>query len=374
MSKSKTKNPGEPFDDPGEITHIFKEFVGQSSLDDALFKVCEEDEAYDAPNEVDEAIRTRTRTAELLLEMGANPNYKESTPGPYPLHLACYSRSSELVRILIKHGADVNLKDGMGSNPLVGACQYGNEDIIRILLENGCDINNTDIEGLTPLGRAVFYRKPRSVEVLLEKGCDMEIADNDNQTPIFIACWDGYEEICQKLLEKGCNMEHRDKSGNTPVFGPCLYGHTEILKMLIEKGVDLNVESEDKETLMDYAFHRNKLWGDRICGNIETIEILIRNGVQVPEHLESQKTVKVIKEKLEDEERRRRVCSLIFCARKFSPDSFFSERYLSLDMFKIICLESGITNDLKLKPVLTLKGNVVPLEETVLPLKKRKVE
>lgn len=48
---------------------------------------------------------------------------------------------TDIVRILIENGADVNAKDGVGWAPLLIACKGGLTDTARLLIENGADVD-----------------------------------------------------------------------------------------------------------------------------------------------------------------------------------------------------------------------------------------
>ncbi len=77
---------------------------------------------------------------ELLRKKGANINaslQRKSAMGWTALHYAVVNGDIELVRYLIKHGANVNKATGEGSTPLYLAKVGGNEAIIKILKNAG---------------------------------------------------------------------------------------------------------------------------------------------------------------------------------------------------------------------------------------------
>jgi ankyrin repeat protein len=88
----------------------------------------------------------------LLLENGAQVSRLSSNPmHTQPLH-ACLalSRDCETARILIVHGADVNIAQARGYTPLHQAAAAGLEDLTRILLQAGADPGKLCDQGKTP--------------------------------------------------------------------------------------------------------------------------------------------------------------------------------------------------------------------------------
>ncbi|KIA75902.1 hypothetical protein HK57_00307 [Aspergillus ustus] len=77
----------------------------------------------------------RNEIVRILLENGANPNLVDED-GNTPLGLA--AGNAELVRLLLKHGADIQ----MGSNPILfSAISKQDVDTVRIILDAGIDSN-----------------------------------------------------------------------------------------------------------------------------------------------------------------------------------------------------------------------------------------
>lgn len=87
----------------------------------------------------------------LIKIVGINPNQKDRR-GETPLHLAAgYDDKPEIVEVLIKNGADVNIRDDSGYTPLHTACYSNNKGSVSILLNNGAEVNIFNNEGVTPL-------------------------------------------------------------------------------------------------------------------------------------------------------------------------------------------------------------------------------
>ena len=86
-----------------------------------------------------------------LLEAGADPN-KASGGGNTPLMEAAYGGDVELVRILLKAGADPHAQNQYNETALSVACmKNGTVAVVNELLKAGADLHHKDVDGLTPL-------------------------------------------------------------------------------------------------------------------------------------------------------------------------------------------------------------------------------
>jgi ankyrin repeat protein len=91
------------------------------------------------------------------------------------LHAAAYDGQPDIVKLLLKLGADVDARSSCERTPLHLAAGQGYLDIIEILVRNGADIEAKDREGMTPLmwGRiARSGRGDRAVRLLLSLGAN----------------------------------------------------------------------------------------------------------------------------------------------------------------------------------------------------------
>jgi hypothetical protein len=85
--------------------------------------------------------------AEYLLKRGSNPNYC--------LWAAAFNRDIPAIRLLVRHGADVNDSsvDDLAENesPFLGAIKWSHFDAAEELLNLGADVNYQDRKGMTAL-------------------------------------------------------------------------------------------------------------------------------------------------------------------------------------------------------------------------------
>jgi uncharacterized protein len=81
---------------------------------------------------------------EELLDDGADVNAPagfESHQTQPPLTLAAGNGDSEAVRLLLRRGADVNVRGNNNLTPLIAAVWGGHTDVVRVLIAGGADVN-----------------------------------------------------------------------------------------------------------------------------------------------------------------------------------------------------------------------------------------
>lgn len=91
----------------------------------------------------------------------------------------------EMIKFLIKNGADINKKDDIGQTALHRATLIPKGETLeplKYLIEQGADINAKDNEGNTPLFIAYALGNYDAVKVLINAGADTSIINNKGVT------------------------------------------------------------------------------------------------------------------------------------------------------------------------------------------------
>jgi ankyrin repeat protein len=192
--------------------------------------------------------------AMLLLEKGANPNAGEV--GYTALHAAVLRGGLDLVRALLAHGADPNVRMTrgtpvrrnsedfelpatlIGSTPYFLAAKFLEADIMRALAAAGADPRltmksgetalmaaagsgasaQTDRRGLSVLdgGRVEDERLViDTVGAAIAHGADVNAANASGDTALHAAALLGYDEVIEQLVRAGARMDVKNARGLT---------------------------------------------------------------------------------------------------------------------------------------------------------------
>jgi ankyrin repeat protein len=247
---------------------------------------------YGNLNEIDEigytplkrmVVFNQAKEVESLLEHGADPNINDI------LYTACVRKNNQIITLLLKYGANPNVRLPAGQSksildlaltaehiPLIkillqyeaqsidpvslnNAIAHGNVEIIELLLDHNyhftCDHlykaiehHNEIITGLLlnkdtsfkneALHRACARNNIGIINLILNYDVDVNFLNNKDQSPIFTV---HEESILKLLLSKGANLNHKDYQGNTPLHYTIQNMKFTLTKILLSLGADLYI-------------------------------------------------------------------------------------------------------------------------------------
>jgi ankyrin repeat protein len=135
--------------------------------------------------------------------------------GFQPLGLAAYFGQQEAVEYLLKAGAQVNspVKNALGVTPLQSAVAGCHLEITDLLLRAGADPNVKDSGGSSPIHVAAQCGDARIAHLLIFGGANLETASKDGKQPLDVALEAGHEEVAE-LIRKGITRRFRKKQGS----------------------------------------------------------------------------------------------------------------------------------------------------------------
>ncbi|XP_035305098.1 ankyrin repeat domain-containing protein 27 isoform X4 [Cricetulus griseus] len=129
------------------------------------------------------ALHGRTDLVPLLLKHGAYSGAR-NTSQAVPLHLACQQGHFQVVKCLLDSNAKPDKKDLGGNTPLIYACSGGHHEVAALLLQHGASINASNNRGNTALHEAVMGRHALVVELLLFHGASVDILNKRQYTAV----------------------------------------------------------------------------------------------------------------------------------------------------------------------------------------------
>jgi len=217
-----------------------------------------------------------------------------------PLFEAIAAQDPAWVDELLAKTPPLSGRDRQGRTPLVAAIATGKTDLVKLLLDAGADVNGSIGELswpsrskmvlLDPIAEAeaevdpeaqdeseverasTSAEVPRSAEIELsgcvrkltpieaavETGCpavvqqlldaEAAVCGAESGAPLSLAAREGDPEVVQLLLDAGADLEARDACGRTPLMNACTGGFPEVAELLLEAGVDPVAKGEDGET------------------------------------------------------------------------------------------------------------------------------
>ncbi len=172
----------------------------------------------------------------LLLKAGADVNYLDKYRST-PLMRAAGEKNIEVVRLLLEAGADANASSGeSGETPLTSNIKHnGSEEILRTLLEHGASARPKSFE--PPLVSAVQVGATEKVRMLLDHGADINAtAPFTDSTPLMLAATYGHLGMAKMLIEKAADLNRRDRSGSTALSLAIKNRHPQIANLLRNAG------------------------------------------------------------------------------------------------------------------------------------------
>ncbi|KAH7020752.1 ankyrin repeat-containing domain protein [Microdochium trichocladiopsis] len=220
---------------------------------------------------------------ELLLDKGADPNVADERGYP-PLFSA---KSTEVVSLLLKHGADIKFTNRNGCTALNYACET-RPHLVRILLEAGADPSVTDEKGWTPLirccGRPLYKMEEQdferewlgTIELLLgDCRVDVNAHDHSGDTALYLACQAGRALTVEILLKHGAQTHGRDLYAAIyaaiHTTGPARNAAA-IVRMLLHAGVDITSDYFHGKPALHYAAK---------LGHQDIVRLLLDHGADI---------------------------------------------------------------------------------------------
>ena len=157
----------------------------------------------------------------------------------------------ELVRSLVRDGADVNAAQGDGMSALHWAAARGDVVMAEVLIYAGANLAaRTRLGAATPLHLAGKGGHGAAVATLLTAGADPDALTSTGVTALHFAAASGDVQGVKVLLDHGASVDAREfASGQTPLMFAAAARRVATLDVLIERGADVSITT----TVVDFS-------------------------------------------------------------------------------------------------------------------------
>jgi ankyrin repeat protein len=160
----------------------------------------------------------------LLVSHGANVNAKDRR-GDTPLHdavsLGLVDENLEyndkaVIEYLLTNGANINEVNADGCTPLYEAYAVARLDIVKLLIEHGADVNiKNNEDGFSLLHRAAWLGDLEAVALFVKHGADTHARDLEGETPLQKAELRGFQNVIEYLMQQDSNLQENFKGQST---------------------------------------------------------------------------------------------------------------------------------------------------------------
>ena len=178
----------------------------------------------------------------------------------------------EIMRILLKKGADVNAQGGLYGNALRAASYKGCTQAVRILLDRGADVNALFDHYGNALQEASRQGYLQVVRLLLDKGADTNARSGWYGSALHEASLNGHDQVVQLLLDKGADVNAQGGYYGNVLQVASYAGHDQVVRTLLDNGADVNAQG---------GWYGNALQAASISGHDRLVQLLLDKGANI---------------------------------------------------------------------------------------------
>ena len=188
-----------------------------------------------------------------LIDAGADPTARDRF-GQTPLDIALAYKNGNVVAALLHSGQKLKESQQIAEETMESATLRGQTEIARILLDNGFDVNKPSAKGSIYLNDAALKGQKKMVQLLLEHGASLTALNQTGGTALHDAALGGNVEVVTLLLDHGAGIDDREvESGATPLMMAASMGRVEVVTLLLKRGANRQLKDKARHTALDRA-------------------------------------------------------------------------------------------------------------------------
>ncbi|MCJ1402164.1 hypothetical protein MMC11_005383 [Xylographa trunciseda] len=166
-----------------------------------------------------------------------------------PLYRAANSGREDIVQLLIEEGADIEARGPSELTALMLAVKDRHDSVTKVLLDKGADTAATDESGWTALHQAAHNPDGETAAVLLlDHGAAVNATCDFGQSPLHVATEQRNQALIRLLaINYNANLELQDSVSRTPLhlaIEDTRPGRCAIVSLLLELGADINAKND----------------------------------------------------------------------------------------------------------------------------------
>eukprot|EP00903_Cladosiphon_okamuranus_P006954 g6768.t1 len=210
----------------------------------------------------------------LMIKHGVNVDDADLREGLTALHVAAASDRVEAIGVLTKAGCSLDLADRSGGTPL-HACVVNNScAAIAALATTGADLNKANAEGNTPLHVASSSpSRLGAVKALLTAGVDTGARNNEDTSALDLAAKAGHVAVLQALIEGGADVNSEDGEGRTALIRAVKANRASAVDVLLSAGADAEARLHGESWTSLHAAAEDT--------QAEVVHVLLKHGANV---------------------------------------------------------------------------------------------
>ncbi|XP_067686489.1 transient receptor potential cation channel subfamily A member 1-like [Haliotis asinina] len=218
-------------------------------------------------------------TVRVLLKRGAKPNL-ENDKGSTALYWAIRYGYTGTVKLLAEEGsADVNQTRKLGLvAPIVLASALGHDEIVKILLRHGADVNHVIRGRERPIHHAAREGNTDVLLTLLNNGAAIDETDERGDTALILSARYGHGQILAHLIKHGADINHKNHNGEDVwhfAFDNDTSRILEILIQVLQNMGFLKPSEEDKDKLTFTKDVKSPILQAASLGLVDKINMLL---------------------------------------------------------------------------------------------------
>jgi ankyrin repeat protein len=189
----------------------------------------------------------------LLVNAGADATARDRF-GQTALDIALAYKNGNVVATLLLLGQKLKQSQEIAEETMESATLRGQTEIARILLDNGFDVNKPSVKGTSYLNDAALKGQKKMVQLLLDHGARVTERNQTGGTALHDAALGGNVDVVTLLLNHGAAIDDQERdSGATALMMAASMGRVEVVTLLLKRGASRELRDKEGHTALDRA-------------------------------------------------------------------------------------------------------------------------